>query len=74
MVSGLHRQPWDKMLLQNADDVVHVLSPNGLFLYLSPSCGRTLGYDASELLDSSLYKVCNPSDSVAVSRELRRTP
>jgi PAS domain S-box-containing protein len=37
-----HKQTWDKMLLENADDVVHVLSLKGLFMYLSPSCKRVL--------------------------------
>ncbi|KAK8076178.1 putative white collar 1 protein [Apiospora phragmitis] len=36
-VSDWHRQSWDKMLLENADDVVHVLSLKGLFLYVSIS-------------------------------------
>ncbi|KAL2751924.1 hypothetical protein ACRALDRAFT_1037725 [Sodiomyces alcalophilus JCM 7366] len=71
--SGWHRQSWDKMLLENTDDVVHVLSLKGLFLYLSPSCKRILEYDAAELAGSALSTVCHPSDIVPVTRELKDT-
>ena len=65
------RQSWDKMLLENADDVVHVLSLKGLFLYLSPACKRVLEYDPAELVGTSLSEVCHPSDIVPVTRELK---
>ena len=71
--SDWHRQSWDKMLLENADDVVHVLSLKGLFLYLSPSCKTVLEYDTKELVGNSLSSVCHPSDIVPVTRELKET-
>ncbi|KAL2268101.1 hypothetical protein VTJ83DRAFT_2947 [Remersonia thermophila] len=69
--SEWHRQNWDKMLLENADDVVHVLSLKGLFMYLSPACKRVLEYDPAELVGNPLASVCHPSDIVPVTRELR---
>ena len=60
-----------RMLLENSDDVVHVLSLKGLFLYLSPSCRQVLEYDASELVGTSLSTICHPSDIVTVTRELK---
>ncbi|KAH6614723.1 PAS domain-containing protein [Chaetomium sp. MPI-SDFR-AT-0129] len=69
--SEWHKQSWDKMLLENADDVVHVLSLKGLFLYLSPACKKTLEYDASDLVGTSLSSICHPSDIVPVTRELK---
>ncbi|KAK1995529.1 GATA zinc finger protein [Colletotrichum falcatum] len=71
VVSDWHKQSWDKMLLENTDDVVHVLSLKGLFLYLSPSCKKVLEYDATELVGNSLSTVCHPSDIVPVTRELK---
>ncbi|GJN82470.1 blue light receptor [Purpureocillium lilacinum] len=71
LVSDWHKQSWDKMLLENTDDVVHVLSLKGLFLYLSPSCKRVLEYDAGDLVGNSLSSVCHPSDIVPVTRELK---
>ncbi|KAI1385303.1 uncharacterized protein F4822DRAFT_340771 [Hypoxylon trugodes] len=70
-VSDWHRQSWDKMILENVDDVVHVLSLKGLFLYLSPSCKRILEYDATELVGSSISSISHPSDIVPVTRELK---
>ncbi|KAK4099875.1 hypothetical protein N658DRAFT_428912 [Parathielavia hyrcaniae] len=69
--SEYHKSSWPKMLLENADDVIHVLSLKGLFLYLSPACKKLLEYDAAELVGSSLSSICHPSDIVPVMRELK---
>lgn len=71
LTSDWHRQSWDKMLLENCDDVIHVLSLKGLFLYLSPACKRVLEYDPAELTGNSLSTICHPSDIVPVTRELK---
>lgn len=71
--SELTRRMWDKVLIENTDDVVHVLSLKGLFLYLSPSCRHVLEYDSSELIGTALSSVCHPSDIVPVTRELKDT-
>jgi len=69
----LSKRIWDKVLLENTDDVVHVLSLKGLFLYLSPSSRKVLEYDPSELVGTALSSVCHPSDIVPVTRELKDT-
>ncbi|KAF1946441.1 white collar-1 transcript variant 2 [Clathrospora elynae] len=71
--SEMTRRVWDKVLLENSDDVVHVLSLKGLFLYLSPASNRILEYDPSELVGTALSSVCHPSDIVPVTRELKET-
>lgn len=71
--SDLTKRMWDKVLLENTDDVVHVLSLKGLFLYLSPSSRKVLEYDSSELVGTALSSVCHPSDIVPVTRELKDT-
>lgn len=71
--SEITRRIWDKVLLENTDDVVHVLSLKGLFMYLSPSSNRILEYDPSELIGTALSSVCHPSDIVPVTRELKET-
>ena len=73
VVSDWHKQSWDKMLLENTDDVVHVLSLKGLFLYLSPSAKKILEWDASELVGNPISSICHPSDIVPVTRELKDT-
>ncbi|KAI5806313.1 tuber borchii white collar-1 [Geopyxis carbonaria] len=72
--SGPHtKRILDKVLLENADDVVHVLSLKGLFLYCSPSIRKVLEYEPHELVGTSLSGVCHPSDIVPVTRDLKDT-
>lgn len=63
----------DRVILENADDVIHVLSLKGLFLYLSQSSSRLLEYDPSELVGRSISSVCHPSDIAPVTRELKQS-
>lgn len=51
--------------------MIHVLSFNGEFLYLSPSCKKVLEYDPVELVGKTLSTICHPSDIGPVIRELR---
>lgn len=67
----MSRRIWDKILLENSDDVIHVLSLKGLFLYLSPACKNILEYEPNELVGTPLSSVCHPSDIVPVTRELK---
>lgn len=67
------KRMWDKVLLENTDDVVHVLSLKGLFQWVSPSAKKVLEYEASELIGTALSSVCHPSDIVPVTRELKDT-
>ena len=71
--SEISKRLWEKVLLENADDVIHVLSLKGLFHYVSPACRRVLEYDTSELIGTSISSVCHPSDIVPVTRELKDT-
>jgi PAS domain S-box-containing protein len=64
---------WDKVLLENTDDVIHVLSLKGVFQWISPSCQKILEYEAGELIGTALSSVCHPSDIVPVTRELKDT-
>lgn len=63
----------DKVLLENTDDVVHVLSLKGLFQWVSPSSLRVLEYEQSEIIGTALSSLCHPSDIVPVTRELKDT-
>ncbi|KFY82806.1 hypothetical protein V500_10322, partial [Pseudogymnoascus sp. VKM F-4518 (FW-2643)] len=61
----------DTLLLENSPDVIHILSPTGHFLYVSPSSQRVLGYAPEELVGTALSSVCHPSDIVSVMREVK---
>jgi len=62
---------WLKMVLENADDFVHVLSLKGLFQYVSPSVRRVLEYDPEDLINKNISDICHPSDIVPLMRELK---
>ncbi|KAL4945318.1 hypothetical protein BDV06DRAFT_39869 [Aspergillus oleicola] len=59
------------VLVENTDDVVFVLSYEGEFLYLSPSCRKVLEYKSSDLAGKTLSTICHPSDIGPVTRDLR---
>jgi PAS domain S-box-containing protein len=63
----------NQVLLENSDDVIHVLSLKGLFLYISQSSSRLLEYEPSELVGRSISSVCHPSDIAPVTRELKQS-
>ncbi len=59
------------MVLETVDDLLHVISVNGVFLYCSPSCATLLEYSSEELLGKGYSAVCHPSDIISVMRELK---
>ncbi|KAE8371514.1 PAS domain-containing protein [Aspergillus bertholletiae] len=66
-----YRSYLDRVLVENTDDVIHALSLEGEFLYLSPSCRKVLEYEPIELVGKTLSAVCHPSDIGPVIRDLR---
>ncbi|KAL2823516.1 hypothetical protein BDW59DRAFT_97558 [Aspergillus cavernicola] len=59
------------ILVENTDDVIFVLSFEGEFLYLSPSCLAVLEYRSTDLLGKTLSTICHPSDIGPATRDLR---
>ncbi|KAE8308737.1 PAS domain-containing protein [Aspergillus transmontanensis] len=66
-----YRNYLDRVLVENTDDIIHALSLEGEFLYLSPSCRKVLEYEPIELVGKMLSTVCHPSDIGPVIRDLR---
>jgi pre-rRNA-processing protein SRD1 len=69
--NDVNRHYLDRILVENTDDVIHVLSLNSEFLYLSPSCHKILEYDPVELIGKTVSTICHPSDIGPVIRDLR---
>lgn len=67
------KRMWDKVILENTDDIVHVLSLKGLFQWVSPSAFKVLEYEPGEIIGTALSSLCHPSDIVPVTRELKDT-
>lgn len=71
--NDISKRLWNRMLLEQSDDFIHVLSLKGIFLYCSPSAQKLLEYDPEELVGRSLSAICHPSDIVPVMRELKES-
>lgn len=59
-----------RRLLQELDDLLFVLTPEGLVIYASPSAKRTLGFTQDELVGKPILDVCHPDDAALVTEEL----
>ncbi|OAA71731.1 Zinc finger domain-containing protein, GATA-type [Akanthomyces lecanii RCEF 1005] len=70
-ISGPYTLFWHEVLLGSLDSLVHILSPKGIFLYVSSSCSSILEYDAADLLGNSISSICHPSDIISINRELK---
>ncbi|KAL8277730.1 hypothetical protein RQP46_009852 [Phenoliferia psychrophenolica] len=69
--SDEERKQFNKLLLDNSNDFIHVLSLKGSILYCSPSASKILEYEPSELVGTLIQGLCHPSDVVPVVRELK---
>ena len=65
------QKEWNKVLLNQCTDFVHVLSLKGVFLYVSDSSIDMLEYEPDELVGNSLSSICHPSDIIPVMREIK---
>ncbi|CEG71453.1 Putative PAS domain-containing protein [Rhizopus microsporus] len=65
------QQQWNKLLLDQSEDFIHVLSLKGFFLYCSRSTSHLLEHDPEELVGHPLSSICHPSDIVPVMREVK---
>ena len=51
-----------KRLAENMSDLVALHSPDGRYLWVSPSAERILGYSPEELVGTDPYDLCHPDD------------
>ncbi|KAI8370286.1 PAS domain-containing protein [Blakeslea trispora] len=65
------QQEWNRLLLDQSEDFIHVLSLKGFFLYCSRSSSHLLEHDPEELVGHPLSSICHPSDIVPVMREIK---
>jgi PAS domain S-box-containing protein len=58
----IRREKYFRALTENALDILTILSPEGLFLYNSPSVKRVLGYDPKELAGQNAFALIHTED------------
>lgn len=55
-----------RLLAENCRDMISLLSPEGLYLYVSPACRTLLGYEPEELLGTMGRALTHPEDLARV--------
>ncbi|GAA5863387.1 hypothetical protein JCM8547_006966 [Rhodosporidiobolus lusitaniae] len=65
------RKQFGRLLVDQCNDLIHVVSLKGSLLYVSQSARKLLEYEPYELLGKPLSSFCHPSDIVSVQRELK---
>ncbi len=61
-----------RSLIDNASDIVTILSEDGIFRFASPSVQRLLGYAPNDLLERNSFEFVHPDDLALVTEALMR--
>jgi PAS domain S-box-containing protein len=56
-------------LIENSNDVISLVSAEGLNLYISPSIRKVMGYDPDERMGRNFFELVHPDDMVWVKEE-----
>jgi PAS domain S-box-containing protein len=73
--SGAHltdftkKKNWPMKILSELQDLLHVISPSGMFLFCSPSCLQTVGYSSDELIGRNITDFIHVDDIDTFIRE-----
>ena len=61
-----------RVLIENASDLINIVSPLGLMLYESPSSERALGYPSAEFIGRNVFDFIHPDDLLKVADAMQR--
>lgn len=56
------RRNWSQRVLEEMRDLLHILTPDGRILYMSPSCKALTGWDPSQLIGRFINEFIHPDD------------
>ncbi|KAF2033117.1 white collar-2 [Setomelanomma holmii] len=56
------RRNWSQRVLEELRDLLHILTPDGRILYVSPSCKTLTGWDPSHLMGRFINEFIHPDD------------
>ncbi|MGV3525406.1 MAG: PAS domain-containing sensor histidine kinase [Candidatus Sericytochromatia bacterium] len=59
-----------RALVENSNDAVAIIQPDGSTSYVSPSITRVLGYSEAEAQQLKLFELVHPSDAAGVSARI----
>ena len=67
------RRNWSQRVLEELKDFLHILTPDGRVLYVSPSSRQLTGYDQQELLGKFIIDFIHKDDSGIFVREFNES-
>ncbi|KAF9692088.1 hypothetical protein EKO04_009897 [Ascochyta lentis] len=56
------RRNWSQRVLEELRDLLHILTPNGRILYVSPSCKTLTGWEPGQLMGRFINDFIHPED------------
>lgn len=67
------RRNWSQRVVEELKDVLHILTPDGLIVYISPSGKQLTGYPKEELVGKFIVDFIHPDDSGIFVREFNES-
>jgi len=67
------RRNWSQRIIEELKDFLHILTPDGRILYVSPSCKVITGYEAHMLIGRFISEYVHPDDSGIFMREFNES-
>ncbi|PSN67103.1 hypothetical protein BS50DRAFT_573850 [Corynespora cassiicola Philippines] len=67
------RRNWSQRVLEELRDLLHILTPDGRILYVSPSCRTLTGWEPQQLLGRFVGEFIHPDDSGIFVKEFNES-
>jgi PAS domain S-box-containing protein len=67
------RRNWSQRIIEELKDFLHILTPDGRILYVSPSCKAITGYEPHSLVGKFIGEYVHPDDSGIFMREFNES-
>lgn len=67
------RRNWSQRIIEELKDLLHILTPDGRILYVSPSCRVITGHEPNMLVGKFIGEFVHPDDSGIFMREFNES-
>nr|POE80043.1 cutinase gene palindrome-binding protein [Quercus suber] len=67
------RRNWSQRIIEELKDFLHILTPDGRILYVSPSCQSITGYNSRAITGKFIGDFVHPDDSGVFMREFNES-
>lgn len=67
------RRNWSQRIIEELRDFLHILTPDGRILYVSPSCRSITGYEPQQIIGKFIGEYVHPDDTGIFMREFNES-